>query len=350
MSHNSGLKVSVIIPVYNGGKNFRRCLSAITEAEPPPFEIIVVADGCTDASKQTAEEFNTTVINTPSPGGPGRARNLGAKAAEGDILFFIDADVEIKPDTLEQVVTAFSKEPDLSAVFGSYDDNPGSPNFLSQYKNLLHHYVHQSSRENASTFWGACGAIQKDLFWKTGGFDEAYVKPSTEDIELGYRMKKAGYKIRLIKSLQVKHLKKWNVISLFKTDILYRALPWAKLIMRDKMFINDLNTDLTSRLSVVLIFSIVVAMISALIWHSLLLIPLVLGMFLFFINRAFYRFLREKRGSWFMLKAIPFHWFYYFYSGIVFAAVLAGNFASNLNMSEMLFNETNKPQKSEKIK
>lgn len=69
-----------------------------------------------------------------------------------------------------------------------------------------------------------------------GGFDESYRKPSIEDIELGYRLKQAGLKIRLCKALQVKHLKRWEVVSLLRADFFYRALPWTELILRDRQF------------------------------------------------------------------------------------------------------------------
>jgi hypothetical protein len=59
---------------------------------------------------------------------------------------------------------AFQNDHDLAAVIGSYDDEPFEPNFLSQYKNLLHHYVHQTANRDASTFWGACGAIRRESF------------------------------------------------------------------------------------------------------------------------------------------------------------------------------------------
>ena len=74
-----------------------------------------------------------------------------------------------------------------------------------------------------------------------GGFDEGYRQPSIEDIELGYRLKQAGHRIRLCKALQVKHLKRWSVVSLLKSDFFDRALPWTELILRDRRVINDLN-------------------------------------------------------------------------------------------------------------
>jgi GT2 family glycosyltransferase len=150
------------------------------------------------------------VLKVPQAGGPAKARNLGAQASHGDILFFMDADVTLAPDTLEQVLAAFDTQPQIAALIGSYDDAPGAPNFLSQYKNLFHHYTHQRGCEEASTFWGACGAVRREVFSAVGGFDEAYRYPSIEDIELGYRLKRAGHSIHLCKQVQVKHLKRWE--------------------------------------------------------------------------------------------------------------------------------------------
>lgn len=96
-------KVSVIIPVYNGGNSFRRCLSSLAKTMPPPEEIIVVADGDTDGSWLVAKEFGAHVLRINTRSGPARARNLGARAARGEILFFVDADVVVCPDAISQV-------------------------------------------------------------------------------------------------------------------------------------------------------------------------------------------------------------------------------------------------------
>ncbi len=248
--------VSVIVPVHGGGESFRRCLESIAAARSGDDELIVVADGDSDGSWRLAENFDAIIVRTPAPQGPANARNLGAESAHGDILFFTDADVTIPPDALRQVAGAFEKEPGLAALIGSYDDTPDVPNFLSQYKNLFHHHTHQTAREDASTFWGACGAIRRRIFLEMGGFDATYRHPSIEDIELGYRLKSAGYEIRLLKSLQVKHLKHWRVASLLESDFLRRALPWTELILRDRRFINDLNLRFSSRASVPVAFGI----------------------------------------------------------------------------------------------
>lgn len=226
------LSISVIIPVHNGGDLFRQCLSSMSASQNKPTEVIVVADGDTDNSWQVAADWGAKVIRVEEKGGPAQARNLGAAAAGGDILFFVDADVAIAPETINHVRLAFTEDASLAALIGSYDDTPGAANFLSQYKNLFHHYTHQNGNEDAFTFWGACGAIRRDIFLAMGGFDESYRRPCVEDIELGYRLKAAGYKIRLVKALQVKHLKRWGIVSLVNADVCDRALPWTQLILR----------------------------------------------------------------------------------------------------------------------
>lgn len=315
----SELTISVIIPVHNGGSNFRRCLSSLAEAMPLPDEIIVVVDGDTDGSSHLAETFASRVLIIPTSSGPARARNLGARSAQGDILFFVDADVTVPSDLIGRIVAHFGADPDLAALFGSYDDEPSETNFLSQYKNLFHHYVHQMANEEASTFWGACGAIRRHVFLELGGFDGSYRHPSIEDIELGYRLKQSGYRIHLFKMLQVKHLKRWGVLSLLKTDFLRRALPWTQLILRDRHMINDLNLGISSRMSVMLIYGLIAALAGAWWWPGLLALGGVLLLSLFVANIPLYRFFERKRGVGFTLKAIAWHWVYYFYGGLAFA-------------------------------
>jgi len=313
------ITLSVIIPVHHGGENFRSCLSRVTAAVPPANEIIVVADGDTHGSAQLAETFGVRVLKTPTRKGPAYARNLGAQSAQGDILFFVDVDVVIAPDAIFKVKSTFKNDPPLAALFGSYDDEPGETNFLSQYKNLFHHYIHQISQEEASTFWAGCGAIRRQIFIEFGGFDETYKRPSIEDIELGYRLKKAGYRIRLVKDFQVKHLKRWGVISLMKSDFFDRALPWTELILRDRQFVNDLNLQFSSRLSVVLIYGLLLTLIGGFWWPGSFVVACLWILLLLITNAPVYRFFLQKRGSWFMIRALPWHWFCYFYSGLAFA-------------------------------
>jgi len=318
-SLDDNLNVSVIIPVYNGGQNFRQCIASVKTLLPFPSEVIVVGDGDTDGSSQYAEAAGMTVYRFPAPGGPGRARNLGASKAKSDILFFVDADVTVPENVVHRVKEVFAQHVEIAAIIGSYDDQPNEPGFLSQYRNLLHHYVHQNGREEASTFWGACGAIRRDVFLTMGGFDESYTKPSIEDIELGYRLKKAGYSIRLCKSLQVKHWKRWTVVSMLQADFFQRALPWTRLIHRNRGFVNDLNIGVSERASVMLTCGLLGALLLSL-WQPLLLVGAAdMGLILLILNVRLYRFFLRKRGFRFAVQTIPWHWLYFLYSGVAFA-------------------------------
>ena len=324
------INISVVIPVYNGGEAFYRCLASIGHSSRPPDEIVVVSDGDTDGSWQVAEEFGAKVLRLPNSTGPARARNIGAKAAQGNIIFFMDADVELHPDTLSLIEQRFQEQPELAALIGSYDDAPGAENFLSQYKNLFHHYTHQISSEIASTFWGACGAIRRSAFLAVEGFDEGYTQPCIEDIELGYRLKRMGYNICLYKDIQVKHLKRWQPLSLLKADILYRALPWAALLIREQRFEANLNLSYTNRLSVIGVFSLIVTALAGFFFSWIWWLAAAIALGLLILNFNVYRFFYAKRGGLFALRVIPWHWLYFLYGGSAFAWVLMQHYFGRL--------------------
>jgi glycosyltransferase involved in cell wall biosynthesis len=247
--------ISVIIPVYNSAATLPRCLEAVLSSNYAPYECIVVDDGSSDGSQEIARRYPVRVVESPKrAAGPADARNRGAELARGEYLFFIDADVIVPPDSLAKVAATFEKHTDVAAIFGSYDENPGDREFLSQYKNLVHHFVHQRGHEDASTFWSGCGAIRRERFCEIGGFDaKQYRRPSIEDIELGYRLKAAGHKILLQKDIQVTHLKRWSLGGLLKADISYRAVPWTLLILKDRNLPNDLNLQSSQRLTTLLV-------------------------------------------------------------------------------------------------
>ena len=311
--------ISVIIPVYNGRETLGHCLKSVFESSYSNFECIVVDDDSTDNTVGIAESFNAEIIRLDKQRGAAYARNRGAEDAQGDILLFIDADVTIYPDSLAKVSTAFEKYPDISALFGSYDDQPGSTNFVSQYKNLFHHYIHQTSKEDASTFWSGCGAVKTDVFNKVGGFDEnKYSMPCIEDIELGYRMKRIGCRILLYKDLQVKHLKRYSFFSLLKSDLFDRAIPWTTMMLGNKQIAKDLNLKPEHKLSAGILILIIFFMFMTMksIWFALA-VPALLAIF-FLMNYDFYRFFLNTKGRDFTLKVIPLHFLYYLYSTLGF--------------------------------
>lgn len=312
--------VSIIIPVYNAAQDLYRCLEAVKSSSYPSYEVIVVDDASTDRTAEVARGNGASVLQLPTQSGPAAARNYGAKKAKGDILLFVDSDVLIKQETIALVVKDFSKYPEIGALFGSYDDNPAEENFVSQYKNLLHHFVHQISRTEAVTFWAGCGAVRKKVFYAVGGFDkDKYSRPCIEDIELGYRLKKMGYRILLDKDLQVKHLKKWTLQSLLRADIFHRAIPWAKLMLENQEMASDLNLQVSQKISAGLVGLMVLIFPLSFYFPELMyLIPFLLASVLM-INYKLFIFFLKRNGPKFSMLAFVMHLLYFFYSVTTFS-------------------------------
>jgi GT2 family glycosyltransferase len=327
------LSVSVIVPVHNGGPVFARCLESLLGAYPAPDEIIVVDDCSTDGSGIAAQRHDVTLVRTDRQRGPAAARNQGARAARGDLLFFVDADVTLPVAALDTILPLFRHSPDVAAVIGSYDDEPPAPNLLSQYKNLLHHHVHQQASEEGFTFWGACGVIRRHVFLEREGFDERYQQPCIEDIRLGYRLKAAGHRIRVCKELQVKHWKRWGAASLLRSDFCLRAMPWTALILEAGRLENDLNISRASRARVVLACVLLAVLGAACWWPPALALAALLTSALLALDAPLLRFFQKKRGLWFAVRTIPWHWFSHVYCGLAFAFGLARHHLSGRRKS-----------------
>ncbi len=332
--HVASPRLSVIVPVYNGAMHLSRCLDSLRLSNCSDFEVIVVDDCSTDQSRQIAERSGARCVRAPHTLGPAGARNLGVAHAQGDIFVFVDADVEVPHDALSLIEKDFADDPQLAAVFGAYDDEPAWRDFLSQYKNLMHSYLHLKSSERAVTFWAGGGAVRREAFVEAGGFDAVrYRHPSIEDIELGYRLARTGKKIKLNKDLRVKHLKRWTVRSLLKADVLRRAVPWTQLIIETRHLPRDLNLTSGARASAGLVGLLSVGCMIVLL-QAVNLLPVVrlpgslrgelailtiVALTLLALNWDMYSFFARKRGWWFAVRVVPVHWFYYLYSGAVFA-------------------------------
>lgn len=265
-------RITAIVPATNRPLTLDTCVSAIERARDVPDELIV--------------------IDEPAALGPARARNLGAQRASGDVLVFVDSDVAVHIDAFSRIRAHFAGDPELVAVFGSYDDEPAGPGLVSTFRNLLHHHIHHEGPGPATTFWAGLGAVRRDAFEASGGFDEQrFPRPSVEDIDLGMRLADAGGRIELDPSVQGTHLKEWTLVSMLWTDFASRGIPWVVLLLRHQAGASTLNLGWRHRLSAGACLVGLGALATRRPGLAVASAAALVG-----LNRSFYRLLLEKRG------------------------------------------------------
>ena len=320
-------RLSVIIPVFRAATNAEACLEALGSSISHSDEIILVVDGAGHGS--LTWEDGVRVLTLGRRMGPAGARNAGSKLSTNGLLLFVDSDIVVPSGAVEAIRTTMD-DPQLAAAFGSYDDGAADPRFLSQYRNLLHHYTHQQNGGEATTFWAGFGIVRSSVFLEVGGFLEDYGRPCVEDIELGMRIASSECQIRLCPEIQVKHLKRWRFWNMVKTDILDRTVPWSRLILERGVMADSLNTSRAARLSALCVFAVLGFGLAGLFFPTMWAGGFVFFLLLVLINHGFFRFLARVSGWFFALACIPLYGFYLFYSCVSFAAVMTSHYLINL--------------------
>ena len=271
----------MLVPATDDPPTLERCLTAVHRARPT--EVLVQ--------------------HRPRGAGPAAARNLAARRTSADVIVFVDADVEIHPDAVDRVRTAFARDGGLTAVFGCYDDRPYARGIVSRFRNLLHHHIHASSPGPAETFWAGLGAIRREAFLAAGGFDAArFPTPAIEDIELGARLRRAGARIQLDPDIRGTHLKRWSLGGMIRTDVVRRGVPWVRLQLEARSLSGALNLAPRHRLSalacVLAAGSLAARRPRAATGFVALLVAL---------NARFYELLARRGGPGLAVAAVPLH-------------------------------------------
>ncbi len=181
------VKVSVVVPMYNDSRTIDLCLESVSAQTHPAYEVIVVDDASTDDSDRRAVGHSCTLVRATENGGPAAARNLGVRHAEGDIIFFIDADMIMYSDAIENAVELLSGPEGYGAVFGVPDKVPlFSEGPIGQYRILQYHYWRKSAEGEVSGGFYALGAVTREAFDVAGWFNPALRQ--TEEIDHAERL------------------------------------------------------------------------------------------------------------------------------------------------------------------
>lgn len=209
---NEAFKVSVIVPVRDGEATIVECLDSLASQTKRPDEIIVVENGSRDETVFLVKQWIVahsdlhTLLVMESQKGPSAARNRGMKVAKGDLLAFLDADCVAPSDWLQRISQEMRQG--VGAVGGPYRNHPSvSP--LEKYAAMSWffgngHEVLSLSNPFVSRFLlGGNMALLRRYLEEAGGFDERL--RAGEDLELSFRLKKGGVRMKSISHLAVTH-------------------------------------------------------------------------------------------------------------------------------------------------
>jgi glycosyltransferase involved in cell wall biosynthesis len=156
--------ISVIIPAHNEERYLRRTLDALKNQDYDWFEVIVVANGCTDSTAEVARGRCNRLV-TLSQKSLGVARNLGARLAKGELLLFLDADTTLEPNALRLIAQGFTKSYSAGTVKGRPDTERFRYRLVYGMKNFVHRFSFHRGSSGVILCW-------KNQFIHLGGFDE----------------------------------------------------------------------------------------------------------------------------------------------------------------------------------
>jgi glycosyltransferase involved in cell wall biosynthesis len=309
------MNISVVIPARNDIENLKKCINHIKASIKKPSEILVVDDASDPGLDKGLSDRDISIIKFNEQRGPASARNVGAKAAKGDVIVFLDSDVFIKKDTIEKIAYEF-EEYGEDAVVGVFDDYQQYRSFFGDYKNLWMKYSYEKIPERAALFYTSLAAVKKSVFLKTGGFDENHKRPSTEDTAYGNVLWNNGIRPLMNREINAIHNKEYSFYGILKTDF-FRASDLLKMKLRKDL--GEIQTGHRTSVPVFFIISVFSTLMAFMLFFAtgkyLILTSLLLLSIL--LNLNFLMWLFKKRGFVFALKSAAFIPFDHF-------AVLAG--------------------------
>lgn len=188
--------VSVVVPNYNYGPVLERCLRSVQEQTYPAVEIVYVDDCSTDDSPDIARSLGIDVLRTPVNSGPSAARNLGAAAAKGEILFFLDSDIALDPGAVAAAVRILSADGRIGALSGNFDPVPlVRDSLVKEYRNLFRHYYFLEREGPITGFMPTAMLAIPRRVWEQSGQFSTHLRQS-EGADLGERIAER-YEVRL---------------------------------------------------------------------------------------------------------------------------------------------------------
>jgi len=283
------MSFSVIIPFYRWDKNIEETLEKITGFVAEQDEIILVKDG--DFLDKKINFPQVKLVNLEKKAGPGEARNRGAKIARGEILLFLDSDVEPEKNFLPHLRNL----PTGEVWQGTYILNTNK-NICTLSRQIFKSYAFSLARKRGiATLNSFCFALHKDDFLSSSGFSSQFLLPGSEDTDLGFRLKERGMHLIFKDFMEVKHKKVYTLFSLLKED--FRKTISKLQLFREKRKISiSLNPKRES----------IYFLVSPLLAGYTLPFPFFFSLF-FLFNLPFFHYMKKKlKGGAFVVFLIYF--------------------------------------------
>jgi radical SAM superfamily enzyme YgiQ (UPF0313 family)/GT2 family glycosyltransferase len=294
--------ISIVIPTYNASPFMPGLMESIFKQKIKDMEVIIVDDCSTDNTVEIVKQYPTRVIEMEQNGGPAIARNRGVREASGDIIFFLDSDVELMDGAIKGVKNYFQKNPSAKCTIGICSTEPLNEGFVPAYMAMFE-YIHLIDRKlkKVSVFAPRCGAIRKDFFLDIGGYDENYKGADVEDFELARRINRKG-SIILNPDIMVKH--QFADFNQALKIYFRRTVMWVQLFFREKQLDNAGPTSPSNGLAAMSAFtSFLALLLMPAIGIAKPLFWILIIAYLFF-NIRWWNFMRKEKGLLFALQAL----------------------------------------------
>lgn len=196
-------RVSVVVCSHNGSRTIRDCMGALSRLRYPDFERIVVDDGSTDDTAAIAREYGVKVIRTDHCG-LSHARNVGWKAANGEIVVYIDDDAYPDPHWLTYLAFTF-RNSGYVAVGGPNVPPPGDGIVADCVANSPGVPIHVLLSDCEAEHIPGCNmAVFRSALEAIGGFDVLF-HTAGDDVDLCWRLQERGWKLGFNPAAQVWH-------------------------------------------------------------------------------------------------------------------------------------------------
>jgi len=312
---------SIIVPVHNGEKTLAQCLKAIIKIKGfEKCELIVANDGSTDSSFKIAQKYSDKVVSNQVNKGAAATRNIGAQAAQGKFLLFIDDDVILSSRNILKYIKEDFKSSDICGVFGVYDEKIAFNDFFSAYKHLYMSYGKLTSKRLNQTADSAMMAIPRESYLAAGGFNEKYLGAMAEDIEFSIRFSLKENKPFLQDSrITGIHYQKHNFKSLCKTNR-SRIKGIAKTIQKEDYRKVYLKMSKSSSGKPLFPMILTIGFLILSLFYPLALLGLLISFILFaLVQVGLFKYIRRKRGFIFALSSVGFS-FIEMFIALVFAS------------------------------